>query len=193
MGVGKPAESDDWLWISLAACPARDFLVGNCHTFPGRMAAYCPHRDQGFCVSLAEIEEMSPEAERWVRGFLAGNEPEPEHMFGPSIHDATDSDDRWPRWREAVANFRRTGDWEPEPWRELAVLPPDASFTVQPWTVIADELRQWNGIDWHCKAPGPARERTLLLGSVCHERRHHDLTVLAEGGAICDDCGYYAP
>lgn len=100
---------DEALWIRTGGCDGVDHLVGSCHTFPGRMRAYCPTKNIGFCVSLSEIVEMSPESSRWVQGFLGGNEPRPEDMFGPGIHDADDADPRWARWRAACAEFRTTG------------------------------------------------------------------------------------
>jgi hypothetical protein len=46
------------------------------------MSARCPHSDRGFSVSLGQIEEMSAEAEIWIDGYLAGNEPPGEEMDG---------------------------------------------------------------------------------------------------------------
>ncbi len=98
-------------WIRTAGCAELDFLLGNSYTFPGRMYAYCPHQAQGYSVSLDEMEEMSPEAKSWVDGFLAGNAPNGEYMFGDEFHDLDDDDPRVEQWREAVASFRRTGQW----------------------------------------------------------------------------------
>jgi hypothetical protein len=72
-----PRDIDERLWIE-RGCPGRDFLFGNCHTFAGRMAAYCPPTAKDVCVSIDEIRAMSDEATLWVAGFLAGNESDPE-------------------------------------------------------------------------------------------------------------------
>ena len=106
-----PADShqvDESLWFE-ASCGGRDFLVGNGHTFTGRMAAWCPHTEVGYNVSLAEMGEMSTETRYYVAGFLAGSEP------GCPVHP----DDVDPRleeadlaaWEAALSRFRRTGHW----------------------------------------------------------------------------------
>ncbi|MDG4803325.1 hypothetical protein [Micromonospora sp. WMMD980] len=65
---------DERLWFD-ANCGGRDFLVGNGHTFVGRMAAWCPHTGVGYNVSRAGMGAMSEEARYFVAGFLAGSEP----------------------------------------------------------------------------------------------------------------------
>lgn len=40
-------EIDEKLWIRTSGCEGLDYLVGNCHTFPGRMGAYCPRKGVG--------------------------------------------------------------------------------------------------------------------------------------------------
>lgn len=87
------------LWFTNDECEGRDYLTGNPHTFPGRLGAYCPHSDQGFNVSKNQIRTLSPEAELWLAGFLAGNEP----------HPAEEGDEA--QWDRAVVEFRRTGQW----------------------------------------------------------------------------------
>lgn len=101
----EPRVHDERLWF-VGPCGHRDLLVGNGHTFTGRISAWCPHEEYGFSVSLAEIEEMSTEARYFITGYLAGSEP------GPPIDGAgmsTDAD--WTAWRAATARFRRTGYW----------------------------------------------------------------------------------
>jgi hypothetical protein len=72
-----PTDIDARLWID-RGCQGHDFLFGNCHTFPGRMAAYCPHQANDVCVSREEIRSMSEESALWIAGFLVGSEPGPE-------------------------------------------------------------------------------------------------------------------
>src|SRR3982750_1357350 len=71
-----PDDIDPRLKIELANGWGTVFLVGNPHTFRGRMAAW--HVD-GFDISISkhEIESMTPEAAIWIDGFLAGSEPPP--------------------------------------------------------------------------------------------------------------------
>jgi hypothetical protein len=98
-------------WIRTVGCAKPDYLLGNSFTFPGRMYAFCPHEAQGFSVSLSEIAEMSSEAASWIDGFLAGNGPDGQEMFGAEFHDFADDDPRVERWREAIRAFRRSGEW----------------------------------------------------------------------------------
>lgn len=102
--VEKPAV-DERLWFD-APCGRRDFLVGNGHTFVGRMAAWCPHEGVGYNISRAEIGAMSEEARYFVAGFLAGNEP-----GYPADADGETDEADLAAWRAATARFRRTGSW----------------------------------------------------------------------------------
>ncbi|HET7018063.1 MAG TPA: arginase family protein [Streptosporangiaceae bacterium] len=100
-----PVPADERLWFE-AACGGRDFIVGNGHTFPGRLAAWCPHDRVGYSVSLAEMGVMPMETRYFVAGFLAGNEPEhPADEQG----DSDEADIR--AWQSALRRFRRTGSW----------------------------------------------------------------------------------
>src|SRR5437879_107634 len=47
---------DERLWFE-ASCGNRDFLLGNAHTFVGRMAAWCPDKQGSYMVSVGEIGE----------------------------------------------------------------------------------------------------------------------------------------
>jgi len=96
-----PPPVDERLWFE-APCGRRDFLVGNGHTFTGRMAAWCPHDEVGYNVSLAGMGDMSDETRYFVAGYLAGSEPGP-----PDEADAADLT----AWKGATSRFRRTGYW----------------------------------------------------------------------------------
>jgi hypothetical protein len=114
---------DERLWFE-ASCGGRDLLVGNPHTFRGRMAAWCPHQNRGYTVSVSEMGAMADETRYFVRGFLSGNEP------GPPFDDdhGTDRADEV-AWRSALRRFRRTGSWYGR-WRTCeicgCVLLPDS-------------------------------------------------------------------
>jgi hypothetical protein len=100
-----PIPVDERLWFE-AACGGRDFIVGNGHTYPGRLAAWCPHRRVGYNVSLAEMGAMPEETRYFVAGFLAGNEP------GYPVDDEGECDDAdLVAWRSATRRFRQTGSW----------------------------------------------------------------------------------
>ena len=98
-------ELDQNLWF-VAACGERDLLIGNGHTFTGRIAAWCPSRQVSYNISLTELGEMSEQARYWLRGFLAGAEP-----GLPRNGDDEPLDEDLAAWREATARFRRTGAW----------------------------------------------------------------------------------
>lgn len=103
---GEPPQVDERLWFE-ASCGGRDFLVGNGHTFVGRMAAWCPDKRVGYNVSLGEMREMSDAARYWVAGYLAGAEPGHPHADDEGDVDEADM----AAWEAALRRFRRTGDW----------------------------------------------------------------------------------
>lgn len=103
--IEEPGPVDERLWFE-ASCGRRDFVVGNGHTFVGRLAAWCPHDRVGYNVSLGEMGEMSDECRYYVAGYLAGAEPgypvDDDGEFDEADHDA---------WRSALHRFRQTGSW----------------------------------------------------------------------------------
>jgi hypothetical protein len=109
--MAAPPDLDRALWFEPGCCSdGQHYLHHNPHTFPGRMGAYCEAHDSTLSVSLSEIEQASEPARYWIRGFLSGNEPPPPlDSEGYEIDDLEDP--RWDRWREAVAQFRKTGAW----------------------------------------------------------------------------------
>jgi hypothetical protein len=76
------------------------------------MLAYCPHESHSFSVSLYEIEDMSAESHLWIAGYLAGQEPRGEEMYGEVFHDLDPDDLRYQLWLRARALFRITGIWQ---------------------------------------------------------------------------------
>ncbi|HEX9363046.1 MAG TPA: hypothetical protein VGA47_04610 [Candidatus Dormibacteraeota bacterium] len=97
--------TDERLWFE-APCGRRDFIVGNGHTFVGRIAAWCPHDGVGYNVSLGGMGAMSDESRYFVAGFLAGSQP----AYPTDAEGDTDEADLV-AWRAATARFRRTGLW----------------------------------------------------------------------------------
>lgn len=100
------AELDEELWF-IGSCGKRDLLTGNPHTFRGRISAWCPAERVGYNVSLDEITEMSTASRYFIKGFLAGNEPEPPEPDDQGNEDPEDLT----AWRAAVHRFRSTGNW----------------------------------------------------------------------------------
>jgi hypothetical protein len=106
-----PAEEpavDERLWFE-ASCGGRDFLLGNGHTFTGRMLAWCPHKSVGYRVSLGGLRTMSEQARYFVAGFLAGNEPRYPASEAGEAGETGEED--VVAWTAATARFRRTGYW----------------------------------------------------------------------------------
>lgn len=101
-----PNGVDPRLWIIWGDPSTRVYLVGNSHTFPGRMSAYHP---DGWEVSVSKFEilEASELAWAWIDGFLRGNEPS-----APQDND----EEADLAWEAIVTEFRRTGDL-PRPWQ----------------------------------------------------------------------------
>ncbi len=63
------------LWIVAEGFEARCFLLGNSHTFPGRMLLWNEQQDVVASVSKYAITQASEASRRWIEGFLVGNEP----------------------------------------------------------------------------------------------------------------------
>jgi hypothetical protein len=101
---------DERLWFTMGShCSGRHYLLGNSHTFNGRMLAWCPYKQKSFYVSKLEIDESSVKTQYWVKGFLAGNEPEPPvDETGDAL--APDSP-QYQRWVATTKLFAETGYW----------------------------------------------------------------------------------
>ena len=177
---------DERLWVTIEGCDERHVLVGNPHTHQGRMAVRCP-RHGGFNISRSDVVDASDLARVWIDGFLNGSEPRPEDMFGDGIHLLDDDHDpRWLRWRAAVGEYRRTGDWPYDPWRRLVPAPdlPDGA-----WTLRGDEVWRWDGARWGLAEPQPALHWKMLAGSLCDERGHCDLEDRSRH-SVCVGCAH---
>lgn len=76
------------------------YILGSCHTFPGRLLVWVPSDDRSRCVSKSDIVELSIEAHYWMQGFLHGSVPSPPE------DPALDSE-----WASARIQFLETGEW----------------------------------------------------------------------------------
>lgn len=99
---------DEQLWFMHEGCEGKHFLIGNPHTFKGRMWAWCPIKQRTFFVSPPEMVEQSVEAKYWVDGFLHGNEPDPPKNSEGNTEFDSESYRNWQRQCEA---FRSKGFW----------------------------------------------------------------------------------
>lgn len=103
-----PPETDQALWFMHQGCRGRHFLLGNAHTVPGRMLAWCPKEQCSLFVSKADMGKMSRAASYWLAGFLNGAEPDPPAgEDGPPDFDSK----AYARWRKDTAAFRESGAW----------------------------------------------------------------------------------
>jgi hypothetical protein len=97
-------ELDESLWLRTNHCDGDHFLLGNPHTFPGRLSAWCPSKKQSFCISKSEIAQCSKETSYYLKGFLSGQEPEaPVDDEGDLLSMEA--------WYAATELFQQTGSW----------------------------------------------------------------------------------
>ncbi|HWO22668.1 MAG TPA: hypothetical protein VNO30_28105 [Kofleriaceae bacterium] len=106
---GGGPELDPDLWFVTAHCEGRHYVLGNGHTFRGRIHAWCPAKQLGFRVSKSDITECSRETAYYVRGLLAGQEP------AAPVDDEGDllppDDPEYRAWVHATKLFGQTGSW----------------------------------------------------------------------------------
>jgi hypothetical protein len=194
--AGNPADDlelpdaiDRRLWFVGERCGRRDYVYGNPHTFPGRIAAYCPHSDpryRGYNISVDEMGERSPETALWIAGYLHGNEPSIEQYLGVDRVELAPDHPAWIRWQRELDRFHRTGLFPP--LRRQPVRAPDGADLlpgVTPWTLVGGEVWRWDGERWSAADSMPELDGHLLAGTICAERGSHAMTA----GMVCADCG----
>jgi hypothetical protein len=106
---------DERLWIALKSTAERGFIVGSCHTFPGRFSVWFPTDGRARCVSKSEVRDSSSEAAYWIAGFLNGSVPAPP-----------ENPEREADWIERRGGFLATGEW-PRLREELLDADPDVN------------------------------------------------------------------
>lgn len=104
---------DRALWFEHRGCRGRHYLLGNPHTVPGRMLAWCPREQHSLFVARTDIGRMSRAARYWIEGYLHGSEPAPPP--GPDGPPEFGSP-AYRRWQRQTAQFRAHGTW-PAPRR----------------------------------------------------------------------------
>lgn len=102
---------DEKLWFILkdSECKGKHYIIGNPHTFHGRISGYCIEKKQEFAFSISEIESMSLESEYWIKGYLFGNEPKP-----PTDEEGDDlpfESEEMKHWWNSIKFFHQTGNW----------------------------------------------------------------------------------
>lgn len=105
----EKTQYDENLWFEHKGCAGKHFLIGNPHTFPGRILAFCPKKDKTFFVSKNEIGNMSQQSDYWIKGFLIGNQPEPPTDENDDVDFGSKE---YIEWTKKVKLFNETGDWE---------------------------------------------------------------------------------
>lgn len=100
---------DKNLWFYHDNCNGKHFLIGNPHTFPGRMWAWCPVKKRTFFVSKSEIIKLSKQAGYWVKGFLSGNQPAPPKATNENIDYESEA---YKNWQRKIEFFEDNGYWE---------------------------------------------------------------------------------
>ena len=102
---------DENLWFEHLGCEGKHYLIGNPHLVPGRMWAYCPKENRTIFISKADMGEMSQESEYWVKGFLAGNQPEPPRDE-KNDYEVDFEGPEYQTWLKKIEFFEQNGYWE---------------------------------------------------------------------------------
>jgi len=179
----------DELWVETDA--GRFRLDGNAHTAPGRIAVWSDAVGSGVTLSKSDVRDASPEAWAWIDGFLAGSEPELYEFLGIDALDADLLADDAPairRYQDAMAIFRATGSL-PYPIERRPTLAPPAGLPRAPWSAAGGEVLGWVGRAWQPLVPQPELTFALIVGTICAERAHHELTLAGDHHVYCADCG----
>ena len=182
--------ASDGLWVEADGF-GRCRLLGNAHTFPGRIAAWSETLASNVTISRSDVRDASPEAWAWIEGFLAGNEPELNEFLGmdaPAAEDLPDDDTGLQRYEQALANFHSTGSM-PLPLSARPTLPPPPGLSPEPWSAAGGEVLGWNGTAWVPLEVQPQINFGVLAGTVCDKRGHHELQYVGEHHVFCGDCG----
>jgi hypothetical protein len=90
-------------------CTGKHYLLWASHTFPGRFTAWCPVKKRTANCSLSDVNRCSTAAAYWLKGFLAGNEPEPPRGEAGVFLDS--SHPKFKAWERVARRFQKTGSW----------------------------------------------------------------------------------
>jgi hypothetical protein len=135
-----PAGPDSRYWFFSYPCEDYDFLYDpGWTTYPGRMAAHCPHRHLSFRQSRHELPPDLPERTMaWVAGYLAGSAPAPPDVAADD--QSVRQTEVVQRWNALAEQFRQTGWFSRRRGRRVLRGPvPSASSAaaVRPGRLVA--------------------------------------------------------
>lgn len=100
---------DPKLWFTVKYnCPGKHYIIGNPHTFKGRITGYCPTDNKYFNFSISDVTGMSVESKFWLKGYLAGNEPDPPLEEDDDVAYASEEHEIW---LKEIELFHKTGSW----------------------------------------------------------------------------------
>jgi hypothetical protein len=185
-----PRFFDKKLWVEVDGLEGKLFLGFNPYTFPGRIAAWSETLQSEFYLSKSEIIAAADASWTWIAGYLKGCAPRPDDLYPSELYEM-DNGERWNRWTQAIELFVETGDWTAGLWFELSPLEPDVPEEPQPFAVRSNEVWRWNGADWEIATPQPSFQETMIDGTVCWVRGHHDEKfALYPAHMICESCGF---
>jgi len=204
------SDVDKALWVELDG--ERGYICENAHTHPGHFHVCFPYPGHWTTATVSELTVMSVEARYWLMGFLAGSEPDLYEYLGLVRTVEIKGSENWSskdwereeaqaevRWWNFCKQFRRDG-WHPSlhlrPDRALVITDAErAEINLdpwRPWTYVGERVlvpAGPNSAEWVEADPQPEMAWGVLAGSVCAERRHHNLMYLESGWDVCRDCG----
>lgn len=167
------------LWV-VADSIGQVWLLGNPHTFPGRIHVRALNGDL-LSISRSEILSFGPGAAEWVDGFLAGSEPEVSTSWAASA-DVKHLERGLSRVR---SNFRRTGEWI----GPTHAPPKLTGRIVDAWIYWAGSTLRWTGGAWRLDRKTEVLQGTFRAGTRCADRGYHQVSANADW-TYCDDCGW---
>lgn len=92
-------------------CDGIHYILGNPHTFSGRVWSYCTKQEVSFYFSFDEVKDMSVEMKYWMKGYLMGNEPPPPKDSDGMTDFGSES---YSFWEKSIQLFHETGYWNDE-------------------------------------------------------------------------------
>lgn len=106
--MSTSSDYDENLWFEHLGCEGKHYIIGNPHTYTGRMWAWCPLNNRSFFVSKGDMGDMSEMMKYWINGYLHGSEP------SPPMNEEGDVDFTslaYKLWQKETALFVETGYW----------------------------------------------------------------------------------